>query len=69
MLSDGGFREISVEIELDRIYSAIGTIGGAGRRNYAEVLRAGIEPISKNLGSQAEVERFITDLLAYFDRP
>jgi hypothetical protein len=29
----------------------------------------GIEPISKNLGSQAEVERFITDLLAYFDRP
>ena len=38
------------EIELDSIYSAIGPISAEGRRNYAEVLQAGMEPISQSLG-------------------
>jgi hypothetical protein len=69
MLSKCGFCDVSVEIELDRIYSAIGPIGAEGRRNYAEVLRAGVKPISKSLGSQAEAERLIAELLEYLDRP
>jgi ubiquinone/menaquinone biosynthesis C-methylase UbiE len=68
MLSQCGFCDVSVEIELDRIYSAIGPISAEARRNYAEVFQAGKESISKSLGSQAEVERLITDLLAYLDR-
>jgi SAM-dependent methyltransferase len=69
MLLQCGFRDISVEVELDRIYSAIGSVGEHGRRNYADVLRAGMGPISQSLGSQAEAERFIADLFAYLDRP
>jgi ubiquinone/menaquinone biosynthesis C-methylase UbiE len=69
MLSECGFTDVSVEIELDRIYSAIGPIGAEGRRNYAEVLQAGMEPISQSLGSQAEAEKLIADLLVYLDRP
>jgi ubiquinone/menaquinone biosynthesis C-methylase UbiE len=69
MLTQCGFREVSVEIELDRIYSALGPISAEGRRNYAEVLQAGMECIAQSLGSQAEAERLITDLFAYLDRP
>jgi hypothetical protein len=69
MLSQCGFRDVSVEVELDRIYSAIGSIGAEGRRNYADVLRAGMGPISQSLGSQAEAERLIANLFAYLDRP
>jgi hypothetical protein len=54
---------------LDRIYSAIGAIGVEGRRNYAEVLQAGMQPISQSLGSRAEAEKLIADLFAYLDRP
>ena len=60
---------VSVEVGLDRIYSAIGSIGAEGRRNYADVLQAGMEPISQSLGSQAEAERLIADLFVYLDRP
>jgi SAM-dependent methyltransferase len=69
MLSQCGFRDVSVEIELDRIYSAIGSIGAGERRNYAEVLHAGMEPISQSLGSRAEAERLIADLFVHLDRP
>jgi SAM-dependent methyltransferase len=69
MLSQCGFRDVSVEVELDRICSAIGSIGAEGRRNYADVLRAGMGPISRSLGSQAEAERLIANLFAYLDRP
>jgi SAM-dependent methyltransferase len=69
MLSQCGFRDISVEIGLDPIYSAIGPIGAEARRNYAEVLQAGMEPISQSLGSQSEAERLIADLFVYLDRP
>jgi ubiquinone/menaquinone biosynthesis C-methylase UbiE len=69
MLSKCGFHEISIEIEFDRIYSAIGSIGAEARRNYVEVLQAALKPISQGLGSQAEAERLITDLLVYLDRP
>jgi ubiquinone/menaquinone biosynthesis C-methylase UbiE len=68
MLSKCGFHDVSIEIELDRIYSAIGPIGAEARRNYAEVLKAGMEPISQSLGTQAEAERLIEDLFVYLDR-
>jgi SAM-dependent methyltransferase len=36
MLSAAGFGDISVEIELDPIYTAIGNVGADSRRNYAD---------------------------------
>jgi hypothetical protein len=69
ILSKCGFHDVSVEVELDRIYSAIGSVGAEGRRNYADVLQAGMEPISQSLGSKAEAERLIADLFVYLDRP
>jgi ubiquinone/menaquinone biosynthesis C-methylase UbiE len=69
MLSAGGFRNVSVEIEFDRVYSAIGSIGAEARRNYVEVLHAGMERAVESLGSRSEAERFVADLLAYLDRP
>jgi SAM-dependent methyltransferase len=69
ILSERGFRDVCVEVELDRVYSAIGAIGAGSRRNYAEVLQAGMERTIRSLGSRAEAERFVADLLAYLDRP
>jgi hypothetical protein len=54
ILSAGGFHDVSVEIELDRVYSAIGSIGPEARRNYAEVLEAGIERAVESLGNRSE---------------
>jgi SAM-dependent methyltransferase len=69
MLSAGGFHDVSVEIELDRVYSAIGSIGPEARRNYVEVLEAGIERAVESVGNRSEAERFVSDLLVYLDRP
>jgi len=65
----GGFRDISVEIELDRIYSTLGPIDPASRRNIEEVFKAGINRISDTLGGRAEADRFVADSLEYCDRP
>lgn len=69
ILSAGGFHDVSVEIELDRVYSAIGSIGPEARRNYVEVLEAGIERAVESVGNRSEAERFVSDLLVYLDRP
>jgi len=69
ILSACGFSDISVSIELDRVYSAIGAIGTEGRQNYAEVLNAGMKIAVQPLGGKVEAEKFAADTLAYLDRP
>jgi SAM-dependent methyltransferase len=69
ILSSFGFVDISVSVELDRVYSAIGAIGAEARRNYAEVLNAGMRRAADALGDKTEAERFVADMLAYLDRP
>jgi hypothetical protein len=54
---------------LDRVYSAIRSIGHEARRNYVEVLEAGIERAVETLDNRSEAERFVSDLLVYLDRP
>ena len=69
ILSEYGFRDVCVEVELDRVYSAMGAVGAGSRRNYAEVLQGGMERTVQSLGSMAAAEQFTSDLLAYLDRP
>jgi SAM-dependent methyltransferase len=69
ILSACGFSDISVSIELDRVYSAVGAIRTDGRQNYAEVLNAGMKIAVQALGGKVEAEKFAADTLAYLDRP
>jgi SAM-dependent methyltransferase len=69
MLTRAGFRDVSVEIELDPIYSAVGSMSESGLRNFSEVFNAAFDRVAATLGSRAESERFIKESLAYFSRP
>jgi SAM-dependent methyltransferase len=69
MLTAAGFSDVSAEIELDPIYSAVGSMSEGGLRNYSEVFTAAIDRVAATLGGHAEAERFIEDSLAYFSRP
>jgi ubiquinone/menaquinone biosynthesis C-methylase UbiE len=69
MLAAAGFSDVTVEIELDPIYSAVGSMSEGGLRNYSEVFTAAIDRVAATLGGRAEAERFIEDSLAYFSRP
>ena len=69
MLRQAGFTEIAVEIELDPIYTAIGRIGHAQRRNAWEILQAGKPRIAETLGGMQEAEAFLHDLFAWLDDP
>jgi ubiquinone/menaquinone biosynthesis C-methylase UbiE len=68
MLSAAGFCDISVEIELDRIYSTLGRIKPDNRKNVEDVFTAGINRVASILGSRADAQLFISDLLKHFDR-
>jgi ubiquinone/menaquinone biosynthesis C-methylase UbiE len=67
MLSTAGFCDIPVEIELDRIYTTLGRIKPDNRKNVEDVFTAGINRVASILGSQADAELFISDLLKYYD--
>jgi SAM-dependent methyltransferase len=69
MLTQAGFRDVSVEVELDPIYSAIGPMGDGNLRNFAEVFNAAIDRVAAVLGSREEADRFIKDSLTYLSRP
>jgi len=69
MLRAANFRDVGVEIELDPIYTAIGSIQPDKRRNFVEVLSAGIGRVAEILGGRLEADAFVSDLLAYLDRP
>ncbi len=69
MLRAVNFQDVTVEIGLDPIYTAMGSIQPGQRRNFVEVLSAGIGRIAEILGGQPEADAFVSDLLAYLDRP
>ena len=70
MLRAAGFAEVSVEVELDPIYTATGRIQDGPRRNLVEVLGAAMPRIAEILGGgRAEAEAYVADLLAWLDDP
>jgi SAM-dependent methyltransferase len=69
MLSALGFRDVVVEVELDPIYTAIGPIGAAQRRNLVEILGPARGRIAEILGGAAAADSFLADLLAFLDDP
>ncbi|MBV9654905.1 MAG: class I SAM-dependent methyltransferase [Acetobacteraceae bacterium] len=69
MLHAAGFEGITVAIEADPIYTAIGAIAPDQRRNMEELFRPIMPRIATLLGGPAEADRFLSDLLAYYDRP
>ena len=69
MLLAAGFEGISVAIEADAVYTAIGAIAPDKRRNVEDLLRPAMPRIAVLLGGPGEAERFLSDMLAHFDRP
>jgi hypothetical protein len=69
LLRRAGFQNVSVEIELDRLYTAIGTIEPELRRNLVELLTPAMPRVGQILGGPEQAERFLSDLLAYLDSP
>jgi SAM-dependent methyltransferase len=69
MYRDAGFEDVTVDIETDHIYTAIGSIDRERRRNVAELMGAAMTRIADLLGGQIQAEAFLADLLAYLDRP
>ena len=69
MLRAAGFADITVEVELDPIYTAIGPIADGPRRNLVEITDAALPRVTEILGGRTEAEAYMTDLLAWLDDP
>ena len=68
MLQAHGFTDISVNAEMDRIYTKIGHFQPEHRNNLTEILSSGMHRLADTLGGQEAAETFLSDWLAYLDR-
>ncbi|MDA8050041.1 MAG: methyltransferase domain-containing protein [Rhodospirillales bacterium] len=69
MFLEAGFRDVTVQIEADRLYTHVGPISAAQRRNVEALLRGGRAAVSRALGSDAAADAFVRNYPAYLDRP
>jgi SAM-dependent methyltransferase len=69
MLRAAGFTDVTVQVELDPIYSAIGQIAEGPRRNFVEIAGAALPRIAEVLGGREAAEAYVSDLLAWLDDP
>jgi len=64
-----GFHDITNDVQSDPIYNIMGRAAPEQRENLEVILSSGLDRFALVLGSRAEAERFLADLLAYVDRP
>jgi SAM-dependent methyltransferase len=70
MFAKAGLDNLDLKIELDTIHSKIyGPIDPARRRNREEVLKKPLESLAHVLGGPEAAQQYLTDVLAYADRP
>jgi hypothetical protein len=60
--------DIDIEIETDRIYTVLGAIDAAHRRNFEEVVVGLTRRLAHLFGGTDEANAFVADWLAYLDR-
>ena len=68
MLTELGFRDVSVEIERDKLFTVVGRIEDEARRNLDVQWKAGFPYVAKIWGNEDEAASFVRRLFDYFDR-
>jgi ubiquinone/menaquinone biosynthesis C-methylase UbiE len=64
-----GFRDVSVEMEADTLFTVIGRIDPERRRNLETQFQAAHARIVQITGSDLEADRFVDRFLAHYDDP
>jgi ubiquinone/menaquinone biosynthesis C-methylase UbiE len=64
-----GFRDVHVEIEVDRIFTVIGSIDAERRWNWEMQFRAARPHLVQIIGSEAAADKFLDAFLANCDDP
>ncbi len=69
MMISLGFRDVAVEIEVDRIFTVIGRIDAERRWNWQQQLQAARLHLIRIIGSEAGADQFVETFLATYDDP
>jgi hypothetical protein len=69
MMISLGFRDVSVEIEADKIFTVIGRIDSVRRWNWEKQLQAARPYLIQITGSEAGADDFVENFLGYYDDP
>jgi ubiquinone/menaquinone biosynthesis C-methylase UbiE len=64
-----GFREVSVEMETDTLFTVIGSIDAERRQNWQTQFQAAHPHIAQIVGSEAKADALIDRFLAHYDDP
>ena len=64
-----GFRDVSVEMETDTLFTVIGSIDAERRWNWEKQFQAARPHVIQILGSEAKADRLIDQFFAYYDDP
>ena len=64
-----GLEDIQVDIESDAVFTVIGRIDPARRRNWEQQWQAARPEVAKVLDSEAEADRFLARFFSHFDDP
>ena len=64
-----GFRDVSVEMETDTLFTVIGSIDAERRWNWEKQFQAARPHLIQIVGSEAEADRLIERFLAHYDDP
>jgi SAM-dependent methyltransferase len=68
LFKNAGLADIDIEIETDPIYTVLGAIDAAHRRNFEEVVVGLTRRLAHLFGGTDEANAFVADWLAYLDR-
>ena len=64
-----GFRDVSVEMETDTLFTVIGSIDAERRWNWEKQFQAARPHVIQIVGSEAKADRLIDQFFAYYDDP
>jgi len=64
-----GFKDVHVEVEADKIFTVIGPIDAERRWNWEKQFQAARPHLIKIIGSEEDVDRFVTKFLSIYDDP
>jgi ubiquinone/menaquinone biosynthesis C-methylase UbiE len=62
-----GFRDVHLEVEVDKIFTVIGRIDAERRWNWERQFQAARPHLIKIIGSEKAADRFVTDFLSIYD--
>jgi ubiquinone/menaquinone biosynthesis C-methylase UbiE len=64
-----GFRDVHLEVEVDKIFTVIGRIDAERRWNWEKQFQAARPHLVQIIGSEADADRFVSNFLSIHDDP